>query len=77
MCAFSDKSIPRLEDTMKSQQSSIDVMTQLIRKQTQFEKKVAQKHMEQRRNMPYPDPGLDCKPPKYETSHMPFKPFCS
>ena len=61
---FSDKSIPRLEDTMKEQQSRIDVMTQLIRKQTQLEKRVAQKHAEQQRNLQFPDPSLECSPPK-------------
>ena len=44
-------------------ESSVDVMTSLIRQQVAFEKKVTERVREECAAAPYPDPATHCTPP--------------
>ena len=62
-----DKSIPNLESlvTDPKMQSEIDKLKRQIEQQTQFEKNIGRKSQQEAEDRKFPNPEIDCKPPRY------------
>ena len=64
---FRDKSIPQLESlvTDPKMQSDIDKLKRQIEQQTQFEKNVGRKSLQEAEDRKFPNTEIDCKPPRW------------
>ena len=63
---FRDKSIPQLESlvTDPKMQSDLDKLKRQIEQQTQFEKNIGRKSLQEAEDRKFPNPEIDCKPPR-------------
>ena len=62
----SDKSIPQLESlvTDPKMQSDVDKLKRQIEQQTQFEKNIGRKSLQEAEDRKFPNPEIESKPPR-------------
>lgn len=63
---FRDKSIPSLDSliTDGKMQSDLDKLKRQVEQQTQFENNIGRRSQVEAARRPFPNPAMECKPPK-------------